>query len=182
MIPVGVNAQADRFVIVPPTSPNVASTQVTVQIQVRTAANVLFTAGPNRTVKLVVSGAAFTLPSDGIVSLVAGTGTIKVQDFNAETVTLSLADVSNTGLAVTSTFNLVYTNGLCLLVPSFFFLLYYSLFFLYCLPNFCRDLGKCVNMPRFRSFVPIRFPTTEYPFTDCWGFSHHYCSGPRSVW
>ncbi|MGQ0826941.1 MAG: hypothetical protein ACT4ON_00965 [Bacteroidota bacterium] len=62
----------------------------------------------NGTVKLNLTGSAIAADL-GIVTIVNGTGTIQVTDNVTETVTLTLEDVGNTGLDVSSTQDIVFT-------------------------------------------------------------------------
>ncbi|HET6224736.1 MAG TPA: hypothetical protein VFF27_00560 [Bacteroidia bacterium] len=66
----------------------------------------------NGTVKLKATGSA-VVSNGGIVTIVNGTGTVTITDNAPETVILSLEDVSNTGLNVSSTQDIIFA-----LVPA----------------------------------------------------------------
>ncbi|MCX6738761.1 MAG: YDG domain-containing protein [Candidatus Parcubacteria bacterium] len=97
---------ATRFVIVPPSAGTVDS-PITITIQAKDDAGSLDTTATS-SVMLLTSGAA---TGAGLVTLTDGVGTIQISDHNAETVHLTLSDVQNTGLNVSSTANAVFYTG-----------------------------------------------------------------------
>jgi hypothetical protein len=89
---------------------SVVDTTITVNVQVQ---DVLGNRVPSfaSTVTLVSAGISVVTSSGGVVTIVAGQGSIPIRTTVAQTVQLSLQDSAGTGLSVTSTRSLVVLPG-----------------------------------------------------------------------
>jgi len=96
---------ATRFVILDPTDGTVDA-PITVTIQAQDNAGNLDTSATS-SVTLVTNGSA---TGAGLVTMVAGVGTIQISDHNAQTVLFSLLD-AGAGLGVSSTQDVVFATG-----------------------------------------------------------------------
>lgn len=97
---------ATQFVILPPGN-GTAGVPVTVTIQAQKSDGSL-DANYNNGVTLVKSGSA---TGGGLVAVTNGVGTSTISDTLAETVHLSLSDTQGTGLAVSSTQDIIFSAG-----------------------------------------------------------------------
>jgi uncharacterized protein (DUF2345 family) len=106
-----VLALAQKKFVILATSNTIAGLDATVSIQLQSLAGALDVTG-NQRIRLVTSTTrAVTTPADGIVTLSSGAATIRVKDFTAESVTLSLVDVDATGFDVSSTRTQTFVAG-----------------------------------------------------------------------
>jgi hypothetical protein len=100
------NLPASKFVIIQPANGTVDG-PVTVTVQAQNTSNSVVD-GYNNSVTLVTSGSAI---GGGLVHIVNGIGTTSISDHSAETVHLSLSDTESTGLAVSSTSQIIFSPG-----------------------------------------------------------------------
>lgn len=99
---------AVRYYIVPPTSPISVDANATAMVLALDSNGDIAT-GENRPVLLVVSGSAI---GGGSLTLVQGIASTTIHNEIVELVTLSLVDISSTGLDSTSTQPISFVSGL----------------------------------------------------------------------
>jgi len=96
--------EANRFFIVNPDD-SIVGTPVTVTIEARRGNNI--DTNYQNDVALVTSGSA---TGGGLVDIINGVGTIQINDLTEETVILSLSDTQSTGLDVSSTQDVIFSE------------------------------------------------------------------------
>lgn len=95
-----------KYTIVPPSSTTVVNNQTVTILAVDSLGNI--DSSESRSVLLLASGSAV---GGGTISLVNGIGSALLHDSVAESITLSLVDISGTGFDATSTAVLIFAPG-----------------------------------------------------------------------
>ena len=115
-IVVFASGPATQFVLLNPTDTS-TGTNATVTVQAQDA-NGNVDGNYNSDVSLTLSGSASVVGGNALVDIVSGVGTIQISNGVIETVTIGLSDTQSTGLAVTSTQDIIFSG-----VPAKFVIL-----------------------------------------------------------